>query len=106
MKISCYEAADVFLQHKGEILKAVRMAAPGRRVMAAVAGDGSWLGAVEIDLKTLNEMAQREEGYTFYMNADPYASREEIRDLIWDWEDSYATCDQAKHNSRKNREQR
>ncbi len=88
--ISYLDAAEVFRRHKKDILKAVRSAPAGWRVLAEVDGDGAWRGAGCVTSGTGSLLAHEGRGYALYMGVNVFASYADVEDAISAWVEEMA----------------
>ena len=88
-KIRASQAVDIFMEHRTEILKAVRSReeASGYRALAEVDFQGNWLGARVITEDNESLLAQNNQGYALYIDCNQFKSRESIAEEIFDWEE-------------------
>lgn len=93
--ISIDGAAGVFHRHARDILKAVRSAPRGWRVMAEVDGDGRWRGAGRVTPGTTSLLAHEGRGYAIYFDADRFCSLQDVADGIEEWRASMWEMQQA-----------
>ena len=88
-KIRTSQAVDIFMEHRTEILKAVRSReeASGYRALAEVDFQGNWLGARVITADAESTIAQNDQGYALYVDCNQFKSRTSITEEIFDWEE-------------------
>jgi len=88
-KIRASQAVDIFMEHRTEILKAVRSReeASGYRILAEVDFQGNWLGARVVTEDNESLLAQNDQGYALYIDCNQFKSRESIAEEIFDWEE-------------------
>lgn len=83
--VSIHEAADIMRQHKAEILKVMRDAPKGWRVLAEVSNEGQWRGVGRVTPGTGSLMAHEGRGYAAYFGVSRFTSYADVEDDILDW---------------------
>jgi hypothetical protein len=80
-------AAEIFRTHVRELVRAARRGAPGRRVLAEVAGDGAWQGAGVVTRGTGSLLAHEGRGYALYVSCHRFFSLADGLQAIDEWEE-------------------